>query len=63
MKEVIPIVEKEYSLKEAAEILEKSYVTVLKYAHAKKIKAFRRGGQWYVLESELNRFIREGNAR
>lgn len=55
--------ERDYTVKEAAEILEKSYVTVLKYIHSKKLRAVRRGGNWVIMESELNRFIQEGDYR
>jgi len=49
------------TIKEVAQDLDVSYVTVLKMVHRKEIKGVRRGGRWSIPKSEYNRFKKEGN--
>lgn len=52
-----------FDLAEAAEQLGVSYRTALKYVTAGVLKGIRRGGRWKILQSELERFEKEGNAK
>lgn len=56
-----PLLDEELSIKEVAAELDKSYITVLRYVKSGKLLGVRRGGQWVVRRSELERFKREGN--
>lgn len=53
------------SLRKFADLIGKSYPTVLKMANSdpQKVKAVRVGSQWRVYEEEVWRFLREGNAK
>lgn len=53
--------DRELSVQEVASLIGKHYVTTLKLIHTGKIRAVRKGGQWYVTEEEVERFNREGN--
>ena len=52
---------KSYTVKEASEVLDRCYHTVLKYIHKKWLKASQIGGEWKITAEELERFQREGN--
>jgi excisionase family DNA binding protein len=52
---------RELTLHEAAERIGKHYITTLKLARSGKLRAIKKGGQWYVTEEEVERFNREGN--
>lgn len=52
---------RELTLQEAARRIEKHYITTLKLARSGKLRAYKKGGQWYVPEEEVERFNREGN--
>lgn len=51
------------SLKKMANLIGLSYPTVVKMAQSDppKIIAIKVGGQWRVYETEVKRFLREGN--
>ncbi len=59
------------TLKQAANIIGKSYQVLLKYVEpdpdvpgsVPKLNAVRVGGRWRVYEEELRRFLLEGNAK
>ncbi len=55
------MVEKQFTIKELAETLGVHYITALNYVRRGRLKAIKIGGQWRVLESELERFMTEGN--
>jgi hypothetical protein len=51
-------------LRKVAELIGKSYQSVLKMKDADppKIKVIKVGGQYRIYEEEVRRFLREGNA-
>ena len=55
------MIEKHYTIKEVAEILQVSERTVFRYIHpdaAEKLKASKIGRAWRIAESDLKEFIR-----
>jgi excisionase family DNA binding protein len=48
--------------KDVAEQLEVSYISVLNYIRRGQLLAIKRGGQWVISATELQRFKEEGNA-
>lgn len=51
----------ELTIQETAARINKHYITTLKLVHRGQLRGIRRGGQWYVTEAEVDRFLREGN--
>lgn len=52
---------RELTLQETASRIGKHYITTMKLIHKGYLRAIRRGGQWYIREEEVERFLREGN--
>ncbi len=52
-----------YSLKEVAEILNVSYMTVYRYLSRLNIKAIRIGGRWKISSSQLEKIIGKENVK
>lgn len=50
------------TVEQAAELLQINYETCRRYLNAGKIPGRKIGKQWRVVESDLKRFIAEGNA-
>ena len=48
---------------EAAKYLKTSKATLLNHIHQRKIKAKKIGRSWRVLQSELYRFLNEGEGK
>jgi excisionase family DNA binding protein len=51
-----------YQAKEIAQALRVSTVTIARAIRTGKLKAFRVGGQWRILGSEVSRYIKTGTS-
>jgi excisionase family DNA binding protein len=49
------------TLKTFASIVDVTYPTALGMVKSKRVLAVQVGGRWRIFESEVNRFLREGN--
>ena len=54
---------RELTVREAAERINKHYVTTLNLIYKGYLRAVKKGGNWYVPVEEVDRFNREGNYR
>ena len=46
-----------YSIKEVAEILKVTYLTVYRWIHAGKLNALKAGKQYRIKKSDLDKFL------
>lgn len=52
--------EKSYLLKHIAHNLDKNIETIRRHVRSGKLKAYRVGGEYYVIESDLNKYLKGG---
>jgi excisionase family DNA binding protein len=56
-----PMVEKLYTIEQAAEVLQVNYYTMRRWIAEGRIKAVKLGGRlWRIQESDLEAFVRSG---
>ena len=48
-----------YSIKEVAEMLKVTYLTVYRWIQAKKLIAYKAGKQYRIIEDDLQRYIKK----
>lgn len=46
-----------YSIEETAKLLKVAYITVYRWVHSGKLKAYKAGKQYRINKADLNRFI------
>ena len=52
--------EKAYRLKHIAHNLDRSIETIRRHVRSDKLKAYRVGGEYYVIESDLKKYLKGG---
>ena len=46
-----------YTIQQVADIIQRDYVTVYRYIHARKLPASKVEGGWLILDDDLARFM------